>query len=367
MSEPNIARAIASYFEKNFLASIAVGILVVIAIGWVTYLPLINHYEEESYNPNTYVGHDEYRKEITKAFQLCKSSELPAEEKYKHCEYAENGIAREAAISDLGAQQTMAMATRGILVGTWFQIIVGSVALVFLAITVWQSRVAAVAASGALAAADRTAQAAESADRAHVVIVVEGKFCGPKGSKKTIFKAIPSVVNYGRTPAKDITINAEIDWIGRGFRYGADSNDIDSAKREYRAKHPERFKFKTNQILGPIDPDDTHNKIDMDSFQKMGMDDYFQSFRSQRVGYIEEQMQADESIFYVMPFCSIFCYWEYTDIFQVRRKYSSEIRINFTAKNPSKWLESDQRTYSLLSRQITTSEHDLEDLTGANK
>jgi len=133
-----------------------------------------------------------------KAF--CDENEANGGKKYEYCKDAEAFVFGKSGIADLAAQQTMATATRGILFGTWFQILIGSVALAFLMLTVWQAKEAAAAASGALEAANRTAESAENAERAQMAAIFSTEF-SVTGVEKANVAIVFNNKNIGKTPA----------------------------------------------------------------------------------------------------------------------------------------------------------------------
>lgn len=127
----------------QFLAGLVVALVCAFLIALWAHSVLIGDYENKSYNADTYVQDDHYRKIINKIIEECKSSDAKSNDDHEYCKNAQESVTRLAGISDLAAQQTMATATRGILYATWFQIFIGAVALAFLVLTVWQSSQAA--------------------------------------------------------------------------------------------------------------------------------------------------------------------------------------------------------------------------------
>lgn len=132
--------------SRRFWGICAAIALVAFTLMGLSYCQLVQKYERNSHNADTYVEYENYRKYLQKVIKTCKEYNPRSAAQNEHCKYAEEGIARMASISDLGAQQTMAKATRGILIGTAFQVVVGIAALALLFVTVWQSREASNAA-----------------------------------------------------------------------------------------------------------------------------------------------------------------------------------------------------------------------------
>ena len=137
------------------------------------------------------------------------------------------GVERESVViaerirrTDLAAQRGMWRATNALVYLTVWQIIIGGLALGFVAWTLNEARNTTRAANEATKAANRTAEAAESAETAYVRIVYKCEFCNKDGKpikedkkptrgefieQKRFFNVTPSIGNFGKTPALNVT------------------------------------------------------------------------------------------------------------------------------------------------------------------
>ncbi|MDB4222278.1 hypothetical protein N9850_00780 [Granulosicoccus sp.] len=134
------------------------------------------------------------------------------EEHQRVCDRLNNALSGRIASDDLVAQQSMAMSTKGMLKTSADQLAISIVATCFLFLTVlasflvlFEAKLTTKAANDATEASVRTAVAAESAERAYIIVDVgNGEFCGEViEDRPWLFRSkvkFPvNVRNYGRT------------------------------------------------------------------------------------------------------------------------------------------------------------------------
>ena len=109
-------------------------IVIILAFGAsrVGYNHIVGDYAQKSHDSDKYVDSSEYGQIFAQIGNICNSIENKTEKQKEDCKTSRENIDNLAGIADLRAQQTMAYATRGILVASWFQYMasIGALALV---------------------------------------------------------------------------------------------------------------------------------------------------------------------------------------------------------------------------------------------
>ncbi len=200
----------------------AIAIAVVASI--IGYINIVRNYEKHSYNSNSYVDSDQYRDFLLGVQTACDSIEDHGEPYKKNCEKAKQEIAEYVGISDLRAQQTMAYATRGMLVASWFQYMASVGALALVAVTLFATyrmliqaantanyaRKTLSAAEQATQAAIRTVDAAERTERPFLFTKIDSFAKGAASQIDGRFLQQPgfriTLQNLGKTPAGKVRV-----------------------------------------------------------------------------------------------------------------------------------------------------------------
>jgi len=191
--------------DKDFREILLWAVLFTAILSAVAYEVIVDQYERESHKDSSYVSSDIYRSALLKVDNLCGLSGEEGSANPEKCKEAIKLVSSLATFSDLRAQQTMATATRGILVATLFQIVVGIGTLALLLITVLQSREAARAATKILSQTEKTS-ALEL--KPYVQIAFDGirfdhrPHDGP--DNEIFFILAIRVTNYGKTPMERV-------------------------------------------------------------------------------------------------------------------------------------------------------------------
>ena len=207
------AANIEKLYNKYFLV-LGLFVLFLVFSALVIYKTI--KYEETAYDADAHANSVDITALFFEAKQDCDKEKEDAKRNRCH-ESVKNFLDRHIPIRDLGAQDTMARATRGILWISALQALVGFVTALFLFWTVLQTRLilfqskeATYAALRSAEAAVDTAKAAENAERAYLVPkfeVLHGeKVDGFIHAHKQRFWVECSLVNAGKTPAYDIKV-----------------------------------------------------------------------------------------------------------------------------------------------------------------
>lgn len=200
------------------------------------------------------------------------------------------------AFKDLHAQISMAHSTNLIKWYTLSGVIIGGLGIVLLAWTLSETRKTAVAAT-------RAADAAESAERAHVVVELLPQFAeDPAGAiDKSAFNIEPRIVNYGKTPAEVVEVKLSSYWPWKGA-------DVERCQSDFSVfGHPPTARHWGGGFLGA---DSKHILISINGFKTA---DY--------CGMLEDQPGS-------APALRFWVHVEYRDIFQ--RTYVAQSTVSIT-------------------------------------
>lgn len=198
--------------DTKSVAFIYPWIAIALALCFLGYWVIVKNYEHNSHNTDSYIDSDEYRAFMVEWVNYCGETTSKTDQQAKRCNEIEEIIRSFANISDLRAQQTMAYATRGILVSSWFQVAVSALAFSLVGATfvaTWkmlqQAANTSNYASRTLEAAQDAANAAKTAERAYVDIELVCEFTEKEGNKE--FRVTPTIANFGKTPARNIVFS----------------------------------------------------------------------------------------------------------------------------------------------------------------
>lgn len=196
------------------LLTLAVVSIAVFLLAYWGHNKLIKVYENNSYKQDHYIDSSEYRSFSLELLESCSPSKQQTDEQQYRCKEIREIISTFSGLSDLRAQQTMATATRGVLYGAWFQYLASLLGVGVVAVTLFATwRMLRQAANTSrfarqtLDAANAATDAAKSAEKPYVDVELICEFTGESRSQNTEFRIIPTVTNFGKTPAKKVKVS----------------------------------------------------------------------------------------------------------------------------------------------------------------
>lgn len=216
-----------------FWAVLVCAVALAIVASLTGYMHIVGNYAQKSHNSNEYVDSGEYGSIFAQIGSICNSIESITEKQKADCKTSRERIESLAGVADLRAQQTMAYATRGILVASWYQFMASVGALALVGVTLFATyrmlmqaastanyaRKTLDAANDTTDAAKKTAEAAERAEQPFLFTSFDALNVGDASeiNKGETIKA-PTVRvclhNLGKTPAVKIQYMTQRGSIG---------------------------------------------------------------------------------------------------------------------------------------------------------
>ena len=190
-------------FKWYHYLSLAAVLIVILLLLSAKYSSLKNQYGIETADSNDVTHPIDIKILIKETLEVCKKTK---DDHHAYCDEAVNSLERKLTYQDINAQRSMARSALGLLHLNFMQIVLGAVTFIFVGLAFW-------AAHRTADAAVRTAEAAESAERARAYLeskIIHIKKTGTEDLEPNKFELNISAVNYGKTPATDFSCEVEV-------------------------------------------------------------------------------------------------------------------------------------------------------------
>ena len=178
-------------FKRHHYLLLAAVLIVILLLLSARYSGLKNQYGIETADSNDVTHPIDIKILITETLEVCKKTK---DDHHAYCDEAVNSLERKLTYQDINAQRSMARSALGLLHLNFIQIVLGAVTFVFVGLAFW-------AAHRTADAAIRTAEAAESAERAYLIVALNAEIIE---ENRSLFEFFIKIKNYGRTPAHNI-------------------------------------------------------------------------------------------------------------------------------------------------------------------
>lgn len=212
----------------------------VIATALVVIALLIGHsYENRTYSTDSYTNAEEQIRLRLKVDKICESAR--SQEENHSCEEITEALGDHATLNDLAAQETVALATRGLLWTGVFQGAVSALTLAFLIWTVFITREMREQATKSTGSMNEALEATQIAQRAHVFGMAYARFEDAKldGDARPPhihsadvefghFTYWAEIENSGQTPARDVRYTFIRNYGSKGATYLKETRYIGS-------------------------------------------------------------------------------------------------------------------------------------------